>query len=143
MKRLMIKLMATGMTFIFLSHVIGIRVSEHNCFECGTKHMEIGGHFHALHLIISANHDHSPCCDPFHQQHQGHLNTCSHRFLSFTVPFKVMVESGQNLRNPLTFLIREMNLFQVSSEKPGLLNTSITQNPVSGNILLKTCQSLT
>jgi len=54
-----------------------------------------------------------------------------------------MEKSGKNLRTPLTFLIREMSLFQVSSEKPGFLNTSITQNPVSGNVLLKTCQSLT
>ena len=143
MKRLIIKLAATGMVFIFLGHVTGIRVSEHSCFECKTKHVEIGNYFSALHQIISLNHDHSNCCDAFHYQHQDHSNTCSHTFLSYIVPFKVMKESGKDLRNPLTFLFREMNLSQVSSEKPGFLNTSITQNPVLGNILLKTCQSLT
>ena len=143
MKRLTIKLAATAMVIIFLGHVTGIRVSEHSCFECGTKHVEIGNHLHALHLIISLNQDLSHCCDAFHQQHQDHSNTCSHSFLSYTVPFKVMKESGKNLRNPLTFLIREMNLFQVSSKKPGFLYISTTKNPVSGNILLKTCQSLT
>ena len=143
MKRLILKLTATGMVIIFLSHVTGIRVSEHTCFECKTKHVEIGNHLHALHLILSLNQDHSHCCDPFHEQHQDHSNSCSHSFLSYTVPFKVMEESSQNLQNPSTFLIREMNLFKVSSEKPGFLNTSITQNPVSGNILLKTCQYLT
>ena len=143
MKRLIIKLAAIGMVIIFLGHVTGMRVSEHSCFDCGTKHVEIGNHLHAIHLIISLNQDHSHCCDPFHEQHQDHSNTCSHSFLSYTVPFKVMEESGQNLRTPLTFLFREMNLFQVSYKKPGFLNTSITQNPVSGNILLKTCQSLT
>ena len=143
MKRLIIKLAATGMVIIFLGHVTGIRVSEHSCFECKTKHVEIGNHLNALHLIFSLNHDHSNCCDAFHEQHQDHSNTCSHTFLSYIVPFKVMKESGKDLRNPLTFLFREMNLSQVSSEKPGFLNTSITQNPVLGNILLKTCQSLT
>lgn len=143
MKRLTIKLAATAMVIIFLGHVTGMRVSEHTCFECSTKNVEIGNHFSTLHLIISLNKDHSHCCDVFHQQHQDHSNTCSHSFLSYTVPFKVMKESGKNLRNPLTFLIREMNLFQVSSEKPGFLNISTTKNPVSGNILLKTCQSLT
>jgi len=131
------------MVIIFLSHVTGMRVSEHTCFECKTKHMEIGNHFHALRLVFLQNQDFSHCCDVFHNQHQDHSNTCYHSFLSYTVPFKVMKESNQHLRNPLTFLIREVNLFQVSSEKPGFLNTSITQNPVSGNVLLKTCQSLT
>ena len=143
MKRLTIKLAVTAMVIIFLSHVTGMRVSAHSCFECETKNVEIGNHLQALHLIISLNQDHSQCCNAFHQQHQDHSNTCSHSFLSYTVPFKVMKESGKNLRNPLTFLIREMNLFQVSSEKPGFLNISTTKNPVSGNILLKTCQSLT
>jgi len=143
MKRLIIKLAALGMVIIFLGHVSGMRVSEHTCFECKTKHVEIGNHFSTFHLIISLNKEHSHCCDVFHHQHQDHSNTCSHSFLSYTVPFKVMEKSGKNLRTPLTFLIREMSLFQVSSEKPGFLNTSITQNPVSGNVLLKTCQSLT
>ncbi len=143
MKKLIINLTAIGMTIIFLSLVTGIRVSEHTCLECGTRQVKIENPFSALNLIFSLNQDHSQCCNAFHQQHQDHSNTCSHSFLSYTVPFKVMKESGQNLRNPLTFLIREMNLFQVSSEKPGFLNISTTKNPVSGNILLKTCQSLT
>jgi len=116
MKRHIINLTAIGMIFIFLSLVAGIRVSEHTCLECGTRQVE--------------------SCDAFHEQHQDHSNTCSHSFLSYTVPFKDMEGTSQNLQNPITFLIREMNLFQVSSEKPGFLNTSITQNPVSGNVLL-------
>ena len=143
MKSFIRKLAAIGMVIIFLGHVSGMRVSEHRCFECKTKHVEIGNHLNALHLIFSLNQDHSLCCDPFHEQHQDHSNTCSHSFLSYTVPFKVMEETDQNLQNPLSFLIRERSLFQVLSEKPGFLNTSISQNPVSGNILLKTCQSLT
>lgn len=123
MKRLILKLAAIGLVIIFLGHVTGIEVSEHTCFECGTIQVE--------------------SCDIFHEQHQDHSNSCSFSFHNYTIPFKVIEKSDQNLRNPLTFLIREMNLFQVSSEKPGFLNTSITQNPVSGNILLKTCQSLT
>ena len=143
MKRHIINLTAIGMIFIFLSLVSGIRVSEHTCFECGTRQVKIKNPFHAFNLVLSLKQDNSHCYDPFHEQHPDHSNTCSSSFLSYTVPFKVMRESGQNLQNPLTFLIREMSLFQVSSEKPGFLNTSISQNPVSGNILLKTCQSLT
>ena len=143
MKRHIINLTAIGMIFFFLSLVAGIRVSEHTCLECGTRQVKIKNPFHAFNLVLSLEQDNSHCCDPFHEQHQNHSNTCSHSFLSYTVPFKVMEKSGKNLRTPLTFLIREMNLFQVSSEKPGFLNTSITQNPVSGNVLLKTCQSLT
>ena len=144
MKRLIIKLAALGMVIIFLGHVSGMRVSEHTCFECKTKQVEIGNHFSTFHLTISLNKDHSHCCDVFHHQHQDHSNTCSHSILSYTVPFKAMEKTGQNLRNPLTFfLFREMSLLRISAEKPGFLNTSISQNPVSGNILLKTCRYLT
>ena len=143
MKRHIINLTAIGMTFVFLILVSGIRVSEHTCLECGTRQVKIENSFHPFNLVLSLNQDNSNCCDLFHEQHQDHSNTCSYSFLSYTVPFKVMKESVKNLQNPLTFLIREMNLLQVSSEKPGFLNTTITQNPVSGGILLKTCQSLT
>ena len=107
MRKSIIKLAVLGMVIIFLGHVTGLRISEHSCFECGTKHVEIGNHLQTLHLILSLNQDHSRCCDPFHEQHQGHSNTCSHSFLSYTVPFKIMKESDQHLRNPLIFLIRK------------------------------------
>ena len=143
MRKLIIKLAALGMVIIFLGHVTGIRVSEHSCLDCGTKNMELGNHLQALHHIFSQNQEHSGCCDPFHEQHQDHSNTCSHSFLSYTIPFKVIEKTGQNLQNPLTLIIREISLFQISAKKPGFLNISISQNPVSGNVLLKTCQLLT
>ena len=143
MKRIITKLAALGMVIIFLGHVTGIRVSEHCCLDCGTRHVEIGNRLQTLHYIFSQNQNHSDCCDPFHEKHQGHSNTCSHSFLSYTIPFKVIEKAGQNLENPLTFFNREISLFQISARKPGFLNISISNNPVSGNVLLKTCRLLT
>lgn len=141
MKSIILRLTAFFLVFVFLSHVTGIRISEHNCFDCGTSHLEIGGHLHTLHLILSVNSDHD-CCDPFHHQHEDHSKSCSHKFLGYSVPFKSMESSKIQHFTPSTDLTQDLTLFHGTYEKC-YSNPTIIGHPATDNILLKTCQFLT
>lgn len=138
MKRIVIKFTSLLLAAVFLSHVTGIRISEHQCFDCGTNHIEVGGHFHALHLIISLN-KHNPCCDPFHDQHKNHSQSCSNKFLVFSIPFKTMEPSKIHNFNPATSSLQEITLFLNTPER-GHANPTFSNRPEQANILLKTCQ---
>jgi hypothetical protein len=141
MKGILLRFTALFLAFVFLSHVIGIRISEHNCYDCKTSHIEVGGHLHTLHIIISLNQDHH-CCDPFHEQHEDHSKSCSHKFLGYSVPFKNIEPSKLQYFSPCIASLHEMVLFHNTLEKcyeKPLVNELITIE----DIQLKTCQYLT
>ena len=142
MKVLIIRLMSITMAFIFMSHVTGIRISEHTCFECQTKHIEIGGHLHSLHLIVLLTKELSHCCDPFHHQHENHSKECSHKFLAYDVPFQIMDSSKVHQLNPFSFVTQEIHSVMGSSRIVSPIPTTL-ETPVLSNIRLKTCQFLT
>ena len=140
MKITLLKYSTILLTFIFLSHIAGIRISEHKCFDCGTSHLEIGGYFHTLHLIISLNKD-NHCCDPFHHQHKNHSQSCSNRFLGYSIPFKSIEPIKVQHCNPGILLSQEIKLFHSVLAK-WYINPAIIAYPERENILLKTCQFL-
>ncbi|UCG26629.1 MAG: hypothetical protein JSV24_06515 [Bacteroidales bacterium] len=143
MKKSIFKWLSIPLTFIFISYVIGVRISEHTCFECGKTRVEIGDQFHNLLDINHLDKDHSHCCDTFHKTHEHHVQTCSCRFLKYIIPFENIHISPNLTSIPSIVLLQDpagLTLF------PGLQTytfCSLSKNIRSENILTRISQFLT